>query len=465
METTEYFAGLASQCAVFRKKNFLCDTFLLVGNKQFRAHSIILAAASSFFESIYHQYQKPEAYYIRLPGVDPELMSVILDYIYTGRLYLPFKEDEQECKIPPNLIESFSQFGIDLGKNGEFIVTYKKEEEKDSMDDEVFPESYANDFSEDDGRINIFKTEVDGNTLVSLAEEGKLIPEESSFAFGTSSYVEETPPSNDSAKKVWTCDVCNKSFSKKINLDRHLQIHAEETKPNLCELCGLAITGKAEMQNHLAKVHSKETKSDWNLCTECGKTFSKESTLNCHIYKAHRKGVAGSGSSKTEGGREVFVCEYCNKQYASRTSIKLHTVMAHSETKPFQCAECGKGFAFKSQMISHTRMHTGERPFACQTCGKTFSAMLNLVQHNRIHTGERPFECSFCGNRFSQRSHLQTHVRTHTGEKPYHCHLCTKSYKNRLDLRIHCLRIHQVNIKLREPNQMNSTVRVKQVGS
>lgn len=126
METTEYFAGLASQCAVFRKKNFLCDTFLLVGNKQFRAHSIILAAASSFFESIYHQYQKPEAYYIRLPGVDPELMSVILDYIYTGRLYLPFKEDEQECKIPPNLIESFSQFGIDLGKNGEFIVTYKK---------------------------------------------------------------------------------------------------------------------------------------------------------------------------------------------------------------------------------------------------------------------------------------------------------------------------------------------------
>ncbi|ESN94118.1 hypothetical protein HELRODRAFT_103045 [Helobdella robusta] len=460
MDISEHFLKIMTTSFALRRKGFLCDTVLMAGTKHVKAHSVILASASPFFQSVFKQYQQPEMYYIRLPGIEPEMLQIVVDYIYSGKLILPY-QNEKEVKLPPTLFDSFQLFGIDLTSKGEFVVDYRREDEMEDEPEntELIVDSLAIDeLMGDVDKNELFQTDHQANGIDGAKEkvtEVKLVSEEAAAREDSNS----TSPVNEAGKKLWLCQTCQKTFTKKSTYDHHMQKHVEETKPNLCELCGLAITGKAEMQQHLAVAHAKNPRSsEWHLCNECGKTFSKESTLISHVVKVHKRGAGASSmiNSRIENEREVFVCEFCNKQYASRTSIKLHTVMAHSDSKPFQCHECGKGFAFKSQMISHTRMHTGERPFECQTCGKTFSAMLNLVQHNRIHTGERPFECSYCGNRFSQRSHLQTHVRTHTGEKPYVCHLCSKSYKNRLDLRIHCLRIHQINIKLREPNQLNN---------
>ena len=298
--------------------------------------------------------------------------------------------------------------------------------------------------------MNCVSEEVKANVML---DEGETAGEEIKVIDGNMVLIKEEEEEEDEAgnKKLWICEECNRTFQRKAAYEKHIQMHAEEDKPTLCELCGVAVNGKVEMQNHLAVVHSKNPKTEWFNCHLCEKTFSKELTLLHHVNKVHK-----SGQRDLKDGKREFMCEFCDKQYSSRTSIKLHTVMVHSKVKPYQCAECGRGFAFKSQMISHTRMHTGERPFECTTCGKTFSANLNLMQHIRIHTGERPFTCNYCGNRFSQRSHLQTHLRTHTGEKPYHCQQCEKKYKNRLDLRIHCLRIHNINIKLREPNLVNN---------
>ena len=50
-------------------------------------------------------------------------------------------------------------------------------------------------------------------------------------------------------------------------------------------------------------------------------------------------------------------------------------------TKPYTCAECGKGFVRKMNLMIHSRVHTGERPHVCEICAKKFIDLSGLVRH------------------------------------------------------------------------------------
>ena len=131
--------------------------------------------------------------------------------------------------------------------------------------------------------------------------------------------------------------------------------------------------------------------------------------------------------SFTVDGAKPFACSQCGKAFADRTQLKTHS-RVHSGEKPFTCSECGKAFSQRSILTRHLRIHSGEKPFACGRCGKAFSRKSNMKAHLRVHSGEKPYACIQCGKAFADKNSLKRHLRLHSGEKPFSCEKCGKSF-------------------------------------
>ena len=79
-------------------------------------------------------------------------------------------------------------------------------------------------------------------------------------------------------KKCYKCEVCNKEFTYKSYLKRHINVHTSE-KPYKCNHCDKEFTHKSTLTNH-NRVHSGAKPFK---CNQSEKEFTKKSKLTSHI--------------------------------------------------------------------------------------------------------------------------------------------------------------------------------------
>ncbi|XP_077287033.1 uncharacterized protein LOC143911845 [Arctopsyche grandis] len=192
-------------------------------------------------------------------------------------------------------------------------------------------------------------------------------------------------------ERPYSCEICGKSFSHNSTLKHHRFVHSEE-RPHSCPICGKSTKSKYSLQQHMF-VHSEKI----FICEQCGKKFSMKANLDNHIKKMHSKGA----------GR----CHFCKKN----TSNLAEHMLIHSNKSPYRCNICDKTFKLKNGLSFHITLHNNAEKYKCtvEGCQKAFPKQNMLDFHTlKIHSNETPHICQYCSKGYLRMSDLTRHLNS-----------------------------------------------------
>ncbi|XP_077283337.1 uncharacterized protein LOC143909293 [Arctopsyche grandis] len=263
--------------------------------------------------------------------------------------------------------------------------------ERIKIEYEKDPDDYAETLNTDDVQI---KRDVDEDSDDSKFVIAKTHPARKRSACGTCGKMVTTKhlkrhTSTHSKARKFKCGVCKDTITDK---DQHKLLHLND-KNFKCDVCDKWFFYKHQLNAH-QRSHVGMKKFS---CDMCGRKCESASKVRKHIRAVHLK-------------IKTHQCSACGKLLTDQQSYKDH-MKIHSDYCPYICDYCSRGFKHRNSIIGHIRTHTGEKPYKCEICARAFISTGILKSHILQHTGENPFKCELCFKGFKQRCNLKSHMR------------------------------------------------------
>ncbi|XP_047000859.1 zinc finger protein Gfi-1b-like [Schistocerca americana] len=119
--------------------------------------------------------------------------------------------------------------------------------------------------------------------------------------------------------------------------------------------------------------------------------------------------------SSGRAGRPLYSLQATNSIYSGQRPPAINSFGSRRQHGTAQALRHSWAF----HLLRDHRAFLWEKPHKCQVCGKAFSQSSNLITHSRKHTGFKPFACDLCGRAFQRKVDLRRHKETqHTELRP-----------------------------------------------
>ncbi|RXM99219.1 Zinc finger protein 26 [Acipenser ruthenus] len=138
-------------------------------------------------------------------------------------------------------------------------------------------------------------------------------------------------------EKGFSCNLCNRKFSSKLALQRHMGIHSG-VKQFECQDCEYKTRLKASLIQH-RRIHT---------------------------------------------GEKPFKCNQCPYASIDASSLRRHS-RTHTNEKPYQCEQCSYSCIQKKSLDLHVRRHHTHEVFACHFCPYSSPDKQLLHRHLKKH--------------------------------------------------------------------------------
>ena len=160
----------------------------------------------------------------------------------------------------------------------------------------------------------------------------------------------ENEPNLGLEKILYRCGICDSNLETKIILGQHYNASYNETLFT-CNICEYSFSQKGNVKLYVESVQEekKPTNNDKEKnvdlkrpfkCEICNKNFIKKSSMELHVDSVHEK-------------KRPFKCEICNKHFIKKSHMKEHVKIVHENWKPFKCDVCDYASARKGELKRH----------------------------------------------------------------------------------------------------------------
>ena len=259
-------------------------------------------------------------------------------------------------------------------------------------------------------------------------------------------------------KSAVKCEFCLKAFPTLALMNRHRGAHFRTKNPTLpvatYDHHGVPSSESRDINGHRSK--ELKCKMGYFACNVCGKSFRKKLSLNAHkashsrtrrpalstatyvqptVPSSESRDINGHNSKdlrKCKMGK--FACNVCGESFQKKLSLKAHRA-SHSRTRhptlPAATHVQPTVPSSESRDINGHNSQTLKRKmgkFACNVCGKSFQKKPSLNAHKSHHSFKR---------RKSPLSDSRSGILLRKCIRTFSCNKCTKSFLTERSLRSH----------------------------